>query len=71
MILINNRNRSNKTIGKWRKIKAIEGWLKMVGGQNFGLKNRARGGFAHEGGAHEGGMTVLVIMYNVYISYHV
>jgi len=24
MILINNRNRSNKTIGKWRKIKAIE-----------------------------------------------
>jgi hypothetical protein len=31
-------------------------------GQHFGLKNRARGGSAHEGGVHEGGMTVLLIL---------
>ena len=37
--------------------------MERVGGQNFGLKNRARGGFAHEGGAHEAGMTVVTIDY--------
>jgi hypothetical protein len=55
MLLVNNRNRSNKTIVKWHKNKRGQRWLKRVGGQNCGLKNRARGGSTHEGGAHEGG----------------
>ena len=64
MLLINNRSRSNKTIEKWHKVKAIERWLKRVGGQNFGLKNRAPGGFAHEGG-----MTVFSFSCKFNISY--
>ena len=65
MLLINNRSRSNKTIEKWHKVKAIERWLKRVGGQNFGLKNRAPGGFAHEGGGHQGVWLYFLFLVNL------